>query len=161
MLHNSHITAMWPPLAWFCTPRVTCAPKVGMGWNIFLDSNLFQGRSYPHESLSNPICTSHAIAAQFSFNHSWWWTHLSYFHKESKPFFMHHCSCKRLIAFSILEVWFGNGWHGWDWETRQRNYISLLWTIFFFLKKVKLLQSKSSGRQASYMSFKSNFGDAA
>lgn len=146
------LMALWPPLAWYCTPRITCAPKAGMGWNILLDSNGYQGSSYLQESLSNSICTSHATAAQFPFNLSWWRTHC-------KPFFMHHCPCTRawLLAFSSLKFWFGNGMD--ETEKAKEVYFPLP-TIYF--KKVKPLQStSSSGRQSSSVSFTSNFGDSA
>lgn len=155
MPHDSNVMAPWPRLACYCTPRTICAPKAGMGCNVFLDSNGFQGRSYLHEPLSNSICTTHTTAAQFPFNLSWWWTHC-------KPFFMQHCPCTRawLFAFSILEFWFGNGMG----ETEKQGKRSLFSPSEpFILKKVKLLlQSKSSsGRQSSAVSFKSNFGDSA
>lgn len=107
-------------LAWYCIPRLTCAPKARTGWNVFLDSNPLQGRSYLREPLSNSICTSHALAAGPPL----------IIHDDGlavNPVFMYHCSCKRpwfLVFFHFRDL--VQGWNGWDWETRWRKYISPL-----------------------------------
>lgn len=101
--HNSNTIALWPrrPSSTLADSPVLPRPK--QGWNVFLDSNLFQGRFYQHESLSNSICISHAVAARFPFNHSWWWTHC-------KPFLYAPLLFARglgwLLAFFSLELWF-------------------------------------------------------